>query len=90
MGGGEGMKKTAVLGLIFFLIAASSAFLQAKEEMDNSRCEEFYDSCFLWVISQNFGFIKTANYLSQCENLYYLCLLSQVVTPYPFFWFRIF
>ncbi|MGQ9470543.1 MAG: hypothetical protein ACUVR0_02505 [Candidatus Aminicenantales bacterium] len=84
------MKKNAVLGLIFFLIAASSSFLQAKPEMDSSRCEEFYEACFLWVVNQNFGFIKTINYLSQWENLYYLCLISQVVTPYLFFWFRIF
>lgn len=90
MSGGDGMKKSAVLGLIFFLIAASGSFLQAKAEMDRSRCEEFYDACFLWVVNQDFGFIKTANYLSQCENLYYLCLLSQVFPLFPFLWLRIF
>ncbi len=84
------MKKIAVLGFVFLFTVVSGALIPAKAEIDKTRCDQLHEACREWVMDQDFGFIKTILYLSECDNLYYLCIFSQIFPYPPFSWFWFF
>ncbi len=77
------MRKAGLL-IFLWLWLIFSPIISYSE--DDSFCQRVHEKCVSEVLMQDWGWIKTALALGQCDQLYYQCLFIDKLLP----WFLLF